>query len=65
MRKHYTRVTELSRKQVEFFPVREGRPDQRLIEHVRRLAEEGVIEMTFEGNIPQSWVSVVEGIVEK
>ena len=65
LRKHYTQVTELSRKQVEFFPVREGKPDEELIHHVRKLAGEGVIEMTFESEIPQSWVSVVEGLVKK
>jgi methylase of polypeptide subunit release factors len=65
LRKHYAQVTELSRKQVEFFPIREGRPDEELILHVRKLAGEGVIEMTFESEIPQSWVSVVEGLVKK
>jgi hypothetical protein len=30
-----------------------------------KLAGEGVIEMTFESEIPQSWVSVVEGLVKK
>jgi HemK-like putative methylase len=65
LRKHYAQVSELSRKQVEFFPMREGKPDQELIEHVRKLARDGVIEMTFESEIPQSWVSVVEGLVKK
>ena len=65
LRKHYTQVTELSRKQVEFFPIREGKPDEELIHHVRKLAGEGVIEMTFESEIPQSWVSVVECLVKK
>jgi methylase of polypeptide subunit release factors len=65
LRKHYTQVTELSRKQVEFFPVREGKPDQELIQHVMKLAGEGVIEMSFASEIPQSWVSVVEGLVKK
>jgi release factor glutamine methyltransferase len=65
LRKHYAEVTELSRKQVEFFPIREGKPDHELIEHVRRLAGDGVIEMTFENEIPLSWVSVIEGLVKK
>jgi methylase of polypeptide subunit release factors len=65
LRKYYARVTELSRKQVEFFPVREGKPDQELIAHVRKLAGDGVIEMTFESEIPLSWVSVIEGLVKK
>jgi HemK-like putative methylase len=65
LRKHYTQVTELSRKKVEFFPIRDGKPDEKLIQHVRRLAGDGVIEMTFESEIPQSWVSVVEGLVVK
>jgi hypothetical protein len=65
LRKHYSQVTEFSRKQVEFFPIREGKPDQELIQHVRKLAGDGVIEMSFESEIPQSWVSVVEGLVKK
>ena len=65
LRKHYTQVTDHSRKQVEFFPIREGKPDEELIQHVRRLAGDGVIEMTFESEITQSWVSVIEGSVEK
>jgi release factor glutamine methyltransferase len=65
LRKHYSQVTELSRKQVEFFPIREGKPDQELIQHVRKLAGDGVIEMSFESEIPLSWVSVVEGLVKK
>jgi len=65
LRKHYARVTELSRKQVEFFPARDGKPDEQLIQHVRKLAGEGIIEMTFESEIPLSWVSVVEGVVKK
>jgi methylase of polypeptide subunit release factors len=65
LRKHYSQVTELSRKQVEFFPIREGKPDQELIQHVRKLAADGVIEMSFESEIPLSWVSVVEGLVKK
>ena len=65
LRKHYTEVTEHPRKPVEFFPIREGKPDQELIQHVRKLAEDGVIEMSFESEIPQSRVSVVEGWVKK
>ena len=62
---HYSKVTEISRKQVEFFPARDGKPDENLLRHVRKLAEAGIIEMTFESAIPLSWVSVVEAIVEK
>jgi hypothetical protein len=58
-------VTEHSRRPVEFFPMREGKPDQELIQHVRKLARDGMIEMSFESEIPQSWVSVVEGWVKK
>jgi methylase of polypeptide subunit release factors len=65
LRKHYSQVTELSKKQVEFFPVREGKPDLELIQHVKKLAKDGVIEMSFESEIPLSWVSVVEGLVTK
>ena len=65
LRKHYTDLTEISRKPVGFFPVQERNPDQELIQHVRKLAGDGVIEMTFQSEIPLSWVSVVEGFVRK
>jgi hypothetical protein len=32
---------------------------------VRKLAGDGVIEMTFESEIPLSWVSLIEGLVKK
>jgi methylase of polypeptide subunit release factors len=56
----YGQVQELARLPVEFFPVREGKPDHHLLEHVRRLAAEGSIEMTFDTPVPLSLVSVVE-----
>jgi methylase of polypeptide subunit release factors len=65
LRKHYIDLREISKKQVGFFPVQEGKPDQELIQHVRKLAGDGVIEMTFQSEIPLSWVSVVEGFVRK
>lgn len=60
----YASVEELSRLRVEFFPVREGRPDQRLLAHVKRLAAEGSIEMSFDGPVPLSVVSVIEARVD-
>lgn len=57
---HYADVRELARRTVEFFPAREGRPDEPLLRHVRRLAEEGAIEMSFDGDVPLSVVSVIE-----
>ena len=56
----YGQVQELARLSVEFFPAREGHADERLLAHVRRLAAEGSIEMTFERPVPLSVVSVVE-----
>jgi release factor glutamine methyltransferase len=64
VRTHYSRVVELARLQVEFFPVREGRSDEHLLQHVKRLAADGVIEMTFDSEFPLSTVSVIEGRVE-
>jgi release factor glutamine methyltransferase len=56
----YRTVDELARKQVEFFPVAEGRSNPRLLEHVKALAARGIIEMTFDGAVPLSVVSVVQ-----
>jgi hypothetical protein len=60
----YPSVEELARLTVEFFPVREGRPDGRLLAHLKQLAAEGSIEMTFGGPVPLSVVSVVEARVD-
>ncbi len=56
----YGQVDELARLSVEFFPAREGQADQHLLDHLRQLASEGSIEMTFDSEIPLSVVSVVE-----
>lgn len=56
----YPEVKELERLSVEFFPVREGRSNEQLLGHLKRLADEGAIEMTFEGPVPLSVVSVIE-----
>ena len=60
----YPSVEELARLSVEFFPVREGRSDERLLAHVRHLASEGSIDMTFDGPVPLSVVSVVEARID-
>lgn len=65
LRQHYEGVRELARRQVEFFPAREGVSRPRLINHLRALAAAGLIEMTFDAEVPQSWVSVVEATVVK
>jgi release factor glutamine methyltransferase len=57
---HYRHVSELARKQVEFFPAREGKSSAKLLQHVKNLASSGAIEMTFENEVPLSIVSVVE-----
>jgi release factor glutamine methyltransferase len=62
LKEHYTQLRELARLDVEFFPARDGSVDERLLEHVRRLADDGTIEMTFETDIPRSVVSVVEAV---
>lgn len=59
LRDNFDNITELARLQVEFFPARQGTPEPRLINHLKNLADEGLIEMTFEQAIPLSWVSVV------
>ncbi|KEF42750.1 MAG: hypothetical protein ER33_04225 [Cyanobium sp. CACIAM 14] len=60
----YGAVEELDRLKVEFFPAREGRPDDRLLAHLKRLAAEGSIEMTFDGPVPESVVSVIEARID-
>lgn len=59
---HYSDVQELARLEVEFFPARDGVFDAHLLEHVRRLADRGLIEMSFETEVPRSVVSVVEAV---
>lgn len=59
---HYSEVRELARLNVEFFPARDGVVDAPLLEHVRRLADNGTIEMWFETEVPRSVVSVVEAV---
>jgi|GEM_PF-3408600 len=60
----YPSVQELARLNVEFFPAREGRPDERLLAHLRQLAADGSIEMSFEGPVPLSVVSVIEARID-
>ncbi len=62
LRRRYGRVVELAKQEVEFFPAKEGKPDTKLMQHVKTLAEAGVIEMNFDGLVPTSYVSVIEGI---
>jgi release factor glutamine methyltransferase len=64
LKQHYRHVTERARKQVEFFPAKEGRASPRLLQHVKDLAAQGTIEMTFETAIPLSIVSVIEARVD-
>lgn len=59
---NYTQVRELARLDVEFFPARDGIPEAPLLEHVRHLADNGTIEMSFETKVPRSVVSVVEAV---
>ncbi|MCS5690802.1 methyltransferase [Cyanobium sp. FGCU-6] len=60
LEEHYVQVQELARLEVEFFPARDGVVDEPLLEHVRQLASNGTIEMTFETEVPLSVVSVIE-----
>jgi methylase of polypeptide subunit release factors len=59
---HYTQVRELARLDVEFFPARDGVAAAPLLDHLRRLARSGTIEMSFATEVPRSVVSVVEAI---
>jgi len=58
--RHFQHVEERARKDVDFFPVMEGTPRPKLLEHLKRLAAKGLIEMTFDQAVPRSVVSVVE-----
>lgn len=61
---HYSRVRELARKEVPFFPVSEGKPDKALLAHVERLASGGLIDMRFDQDPPLSIVSVIEAFAD-
>jgi hypothetical protein len=58
--RRFQHVEERARRSVDFFPVVEGRPNPRLLQHVKELAAKGLIDMTFEREVPRSVVSVVE-----
>lgn len=62
---NYEQVRELARLDVEFFPARDGVNDPSLLEHVRRLANDGTIEMWFDTEVPRSVVSVIEAMPTK
>lgn len=59
---HYTQVQEVARMTVEFFPARDGVIEERLLAHLRQLADNGIIEMSFDTQVPLSSVSVVEAL---
>jgi release factor glutamine methyltransferase len=60
LEEHYTQVHELAKLEVEFFPAKDGVVDEQLMEHMRQLASDGTIEMSFVTKIPRSVVSVLE-----
>ena len=61
LRKWYAEVKEITKTKVDFFPVNEGRPNKELIQHVKELSEQGIIEMDFQRESVTSFVSVIEG----
>jgi release factor glutamine methyltransferase len=62
LREHYSKVTELGRKRVEFFPAIKAPRIDDVIQYVCRLAKQGVIELECEGGTLTSTVSVIQAV---
>lgn len=60
LRENYANVVELGNRKVDFFPVTEGTPTEKVVQYARQLAEQGVIELKFENGKPTSTVSVIQ-----
>lgn len=58
----YSSMRKIAEKKVRFFPTTEGRPTKQLLMHVRKLANEGVIELWEENGLLYSKVSIIEAI---
>ena len=57
--RRYREPREVARRRVEFFPATEGAPGADLLEHARRLAASGVIELEFDGATAWSHVAAI------
>lgn len=58
--KNYSKVSELAKKKVLFFPIKEGKPNKQILQYFYKLAKKKVIEVELKGNIPYSFVSVIQ-----
>lgn len=58
----YYKWTEIARLDVEFFPLVEGKSNHALIQHVKKLTKQGLIELRFKKGRAFSKVSVIEAI---
>ncbi|MDD5357308.1 MAG: methyltransferase, partial [Candidatus Pacebacteria bacterium] len=47
LRSNYSSIKTLAKKRVEFFPLSEGKPNKKVLEHARNLAKRGIIELHF------------------
>lgn len=59
---NYSRVSELARLEVEFFPALEYNPDSNVLDYIYDLAKNKVIKIKIKNNKPYSTVSVIEAI---
>lgn len=60
--KNYASVSRLSKKEVEFFPVTEGKPTKALLHHIHTLSTNRVIELWRKNKKLYSRVSVIQAI---
>lgn len=59
---NYSSVTRLSQKRVKFFPAVEGKPTKKLLQYVKTLSKNGIIELWEDKNSLYSRVSVIQAI---
>lgn len=59
---NYLSVSKLSEKKVQFFPATEGKPTEKLLQHVRTLSKSGIIELWQKNKKMYSRVSVIQAI---
>lgn len=60
LRRNYTRVSELTKLEVQFFPAIEYNPDTAVLNHIYRLAKDNIIEIKIKNKNPYSIISVIK-----
>ncbi len=59
---NYSLVSRSSQKKVQFFPTTEGKPTKELIQHIKALSRNGIIELSYKNKKWYSRVSVIQAV---